>query len=140
MNKRLMQQQNSQIKNFLQKEVKEVTIRKAWKYVIDSVHDDKFRLLTSKAKKPIPKKIASKELAKFDLWRAESSEIMETKQAHFERSVYGGIRLKRERCSLRLDDKTFEITEFVRQEVKDHYKLLLEREFTPPEKKEGHKT
>jgi hypothetical protein len=32
---------------------------------------------------------------------------------------------------VRLGEKTFEITEFVRQEVKDHYVSLLEREFTP---------
>lgn len=135
MNKKLMQQQESQIANFLQKEVQEETIKRAWKYVIDSVYDGKFRLVTSKSKKPIPKKIISKELAKFNLWKTEGIQIMETEEAF--RTL--GVRrnqIKEGKVFVRLGDRTFEITEFVRQEVKDHYKQLLEREFAPPEKKE----
>lgn len=134
MNKKLMRQQASQIENFLQKEVQEETIEKAWKYVIDSVVDDKFRLLKSEAKKPVPRKITGKELAKFDCWKEKGSEVIETKKAF--RTI--GVRrnqVKEGKVFVRLGVKTFEITEFVRQEVKDHYRRLLEREFTPPEKK-----
>lgn len=132
MNKKLMHQQESQIKDFLQKEVREENITEVRKFVIDSVIEDKFRLLTSIAKGPVPKKIMSKQLAKFDLWKPESSEIIETEKA-FQTIGVRRNQIKEGKVFIRLRDKTFEITEFVRQEVKDHYKRLLEREFTPPE-------
>jgi hypothetical protein len=135
MKKKLMQQQESRIANFLQKEVQQETIERAQKYVIDSVYENRVRLVTSTAKEPIPKKIMSKELAKFNLWKAEDIQIMETEEA----SRMLGVRrnqIKEGNVFVRLEDRTFEITEFVRQEVKDHYKQLLKREFASPEKKE----
>ena len=134
MNKKLMQQQESQIQNFLTKEVQDETIEKAWKYVIDSVTDDKFRLLTSEAKKPIPRNITAKKLAKFSLWKDKSPEIVETKKAL--KTI--GLRksqVKEGKVFVRLGNKTLEITEFVRQEVKGHYTSLLQREFAPSKTK-----
>jgi hypothetical protein len=135
MKKKLMQQQESRIANFLKKEVQQETIERAQKYVIDSVYENRVRLVTSTAKESIPKKIMSKELAKFNLWKAEDIQIMETEEA----SRMLGVRrnqIKEGNVFVRLEDRTFEITEFVRQEVKDHYKQLLKREFASPEKKE----
>lgn len=128
-----MQQQESRIADFLQNKVQQETIDQAWKYVIDSVYGNKLRLVTSKATKPIPKKITSTELAKFDLWKTETIQIMEKEEA---RKMLGAKRkqIKEGKVFIRLKDQAFEITEFVRQEVKDHYKQLLKREFASPGK------
>jgi hypothetical protein len=130
MKKKLMLKQESQIESFLAKKSQNETIEPAWKYVIDSVIDDKFRLLISKPKKPVPKEIKAAQLAKFSLWKEDDTIIVEMKNA-FEKIGVPKDQIREGGVFVRLGDKTFEITEFVRQEVKDHYVSLLEREFTP---------
>ena len=84
MKKELMRQQESRIKSYLQKKDMSETTKPAWKYVIDSVIDDKFRLLISKPQKPVPGEIKVAKLAKFSLWEEEETAIVDTKKA-FER-------------------------------------------------------
>jgi hypothetical protein len=130
MKKKLMRQQESRIKSYLQKKDLKEPIGLIWKYVIDSVIDDKFRLLISKPKKPVPKEIKVTQLAKFGLWKEDETAIIDTKKA-FERIGVSKDQIREGAVFVKLGEKTFEITEFVRQEVKDHYVSLLEREFTP---------
>ena len=130
MKKKLMRQQESRIKSYLQKKDLKEPIGLIWKYVIDSVIDDKFRLLISKPKKPVPKEIKVAQLAKFSLWKEDEIAIIDTKKA-FEKIGVPKDQIREGAVFVKLGEKTFEITEFVRQEVKDHYVSLLEREFTP---------
>jgi hypothetical protein len=130
MKKKLMHQQESRIKSYLQKTDLKETIGPVWKYVIDSVIDDKFRLLISKPKKPVLKEIKAAQLARFNLWKECDIVIVETKNA-FKKIGVPKDQIREGAVFVRLGEKTFEITEFVRQEVKDYYVSLLEREFTP---------
>ena len=136
MNKKLMQQQESQIKNFQQSEVETETINIAYRYVIDSVIEDKFRLLTSEPKIPISRGTTAKQLASFDLWKESMPKVVELKNVFREIGVRRN-QIKEGKVFVKLENKTFDLTEFVRQEVKDHYCGLLKREFASPEKKEA---
>ena len=130
MKKELMHKQESQIENFLAKENPNETIEPVLKYVIDSVHDDRFRMLISKPKKLITKGTKASQLAKFNLWKDCGEEIVETKNA-FKMIGVQKDQIREGAVFVKLGEKTFEITESVRQEVKDPYIKLLEREFTP---------
>jgi hypothetical protein len=136
MKKKLMRQQGSQVENFLQKEVQKKSIGHAKKFVVDSVIDDKFRVLTSVSKTPIPKTIKVEELAKFDLWERSESDVIAIKDA-FQKIGVRANQIKEANVFVKLEDKTFEITEFVRQEIKNHYLPLVKREFTPYRPKKG---
>lgn len=135
MKERLMRQQRSRVENFLQREVETEVIERAWKFVIDSVIDDKFRLLTSVSKEPIPKTSKIEELATFEIWDEYGSEIVETKNA-FSRLGVRASEIRETKVFVRFGNKTFEITEFVRQESKNHYLPLLKREHTPYRREE----
>ena len=107
-------------------------IENAQKFVIDSVYDGKFRLVISKTSRSFPKNITSKDLAKFENWNTEKSEIIKKEKAYKTLGVRSN-RIIEGKVFVKLEDQTFEITEFVRQEVKEHYKQLLKREFVPAE-------
>jgi hypothetical protein len=126
-----MTQQRSQVEHFLHKEIETEIIDRVWKYVVDSVIDDKFRLLTSVTKEPLPRTSNIEELSSFEIWDEYSSEIVELRNA-FRRIGVRADRIREGKVFLRFGNKSFEITEFVRQESKNHYVPLLEREHTPP--------
>ena len=106
------------------------------KFTIDSVINNKFRLIVSKLKKPLlinpemfkeKEKNFSRKLAKFDIWKREKSEAVLLEDA-FSRLGVRKSKIKEGKVFVRFENETFEITEYVREEVKNHYLPLLKRE------------
>ena len=106
------------------------------KFTIDSVINNKFRLIVAKLKKPLlinpemfkeKEKNFSRKLAKFDIWKREKSEAVLLEDA-FSRLGVRKSKIKEGKVFVRFENETFEITEYVREEVKNHYLPLLKRE------------
>jgi hypothetical protein len=132
--KRLLQQEASQINSSFANLPLAGKIVPVLKYVVDSVTDDKFRLLISKTNKPFLGPITAAKLAKFSKWKLSSTEIMETKKAMKvlgipENKVLEG------RVFVKLGSNIFEISEHTREEIKRHYRPLLNRESVTIRKK-----
>jgi len=108
-------------------------VSSATKYVIDSVYEGRYRVLVSHLRRPIPRSAGIKGLASFDAWTVDGGDeflIRETRN-----SSEFGIRADQVgegRVFVRLpgDEKAraLEITEFVREESKSHYRALVRRE------------
>lgn len=140
MKKKLMIKQEAQIFNFMQKKITEtpriVFGTEVTKFTIDSVVNNAFRLIICKLKEPLfinsemfkeKKKKFSKEFAKFDIWKRTGTEEVLLKDA-FSRLGVKKPKIKEGKVFVKFENKTFEITEYVRQVVKNHYLPLLKRE------------
>ena len=140
MKKKLMVRQEAQIANFMKKKIKDTPRLQfgtdVTKFTIDSVINNKFRLIVSKLKKPLlidsemfkeKEKNFSRKLAKFDIWKREKSEAVLLEDA-FSRLGVRKSKIKEGKVFVRFENETFEITEYVREEVKNHYLPLLKRE------------
>jgi len=145
MKRKLMIKQESQIRNFIQKRIKEKPIGYATKYTIDSVINNTLRLLTSKSITPIPMnaeflydepdflgpdKSLGHYFARFNIWGKSEDRVVLLRNASSELGVEKD-QIKEGKVFVNFENKTFEITEFVRQEIKNHYVPLLKREYQP---------
>ena len=113
----------------------EEMLSSATKYVIDSVYEDRYRVLVSHLRRPISRSAGIEGLASFEAWEAEGGDeflIRERKNAFSEFGIRAD-QVEEGRVFVRLpgDGKALEITEFVRDESKSHYKALIMKERAP---------
>lgn len=140
MKKKLMIKQEAKIVRFMKKSFSVAPSLKlgtnVTKFTIDSVINDKFRLIISELKEPLlfssemlkeKNQIFGKKLANFNLWKRIGSEAVTLKDA-FSRIGVRKTNIKEGKVFVRFENETFEITEYVREAVKNHYLPLLERE------------
>lgn len=130
-----MMMQRSQVEEHLS-QVQGEEVFSAAKYVIDSVYEDKFRVLVSRQKEPIPKSAGVKGLARFDVWEpVEEDEFMiREKRRAFSEFGIRADQVEEGRVFVRIPAdgkaKALEITEFVRDESKSQYLALVKKERT----------
>jgi hypothetical protein len=140
MKRKLMIKQETQIVNFMEKRFSVAPSLKldtnVTKFTIDSVINDKFRLIVSELKEPLllnsemlkkKNEDFGKKLANFNLWKRIGSEAVSLKDA-FSRIGVKKPDIKEGKVFVRFENETFEITEYVREAVKNHYLPLLKRE------------
>jgi hypothetical protein len=133
--KQRMTMQRSRVEERLG-DIKEEEVSSATKYVIDSVYEDKFRVLVSRLRKPIPKSEGVNGLARFDVWEAVGGDdlLIRSKKDAFKELGIMADQVEEGRVFVRFspgdNSRAVEITEFVREESKSHYLALVKKERT----------
>lgn len=131
MKKRLMAAQKANLQKYLSHEFPVNEFDEVYKFTIDSVIDDKFRVLISKSKDPVPRLIQAEALANFEMWK-EDGIVTDEKRNAYKKYGIRSNQIEETKVFIKFLDspKALEITEFVRQESKNHYLPLLKREHT----------
>ena len=141
MRKQLMKNQAASLRKMISQAEYQGEFEQVFKFTIDSVIDDKFRIIISNSKEPVRGHLEAKFLARFDMWRDPPKiEIAEKKEAFKRYGIRSG-QIKETKVFLKYphSQRAVEITEFVREESKNHYLPLLKREHSRILKRETQK-
>jgi hypothetical protein len=133
-----IEETTEELTEFLEKSVKGDIIEKAEKFTLDSIHNDRLRVIVSSLREPFPKAKGPAGLAEFSIWRVESNLFVENEDSKYpERERVArhlGVNpdaLTERKVFVRIHGRTFDITEYVREVSKRVYTRLLEREMRP---------
>jgi hypothetical protein len=142
--KKLVEEKAKQLSEFLEKEFKGKVISEAEKYTIDSIVEDRFRILVAHLKEPVPKENGGKGLAEFNVWSPDEELLLDKKGVKYpERGEIANLlrisadELTERQVFVRIHGNTFNITEQVREVSKQIYTRLVERELRPSSRREG---
>ena len=120
---------------FLEKRVEGEFISEAEKFTLDSVYEDRYRIIISRLKKPVAKVKGVAGLAEFSVWRDESELLIKDEKSKYPKKNQVADELQidpdlltERKVFVRIQGRTFDITENVREISKTIYKKLLERE------------
>jgi len=138
-----VEETTEELAEFLERGVKGDLIEKAEKFTIDSIHNDRLRVIVSNLRKPFLKAKGPAGLAEFSVWRAEKNLFVENEESKYpERERVArhlGVdpdALTERKVFVRIQRRTFDITEQVRDVSKRVYTRLLEREMRPSRRRE----
>ena len=133
-----IEETTEELAEFLERSVKGDLIEKAEKFTIDSIHNNRLRVIVSSLKEPFPKAKGPAGLAEFSNWKAEKNLFVEKAEDKYPKreqvANYLGVdpeALTERKVFVRIHGHTFDITEHVREVSKRIYTRLLEREMRP---------
>ncbi len=144
--KKLVEEKAKELSDFLENEFEGKAISEAEKFTIDSIVGERYRILVANLKKPVPKKDGGKGLAQFNVWSEDEDLFLEQAKEEMKypkrEEVSNLLRISADELTerqvfVRIQGQTFNITEHVREESKDIYTRLLERELSPSKRREG---
>ena len=133
-----------ELTQYLEQHVEGDIIQEAKKFTIDSVYEDRYRIIVSTLTKPVAKAKGAVGLAEFSVWKDESELFIEDETSKYptrdqvaeELDVDPNLLTER-KVFVRIQGHTFDITEHVREQSKTLYKKLLERELRSLRPREG---
>lgn len=141
--KKLAEEKAKELSEFLDIELEGGKITEAKKYTIDSIYEDRYRIIVSNLKRPVKKVIGADGLAEFKVWVDEDKLFLEKEDELYptRKRVADALQvdpylLTERKVFVRIKRRTFDITEQVRQVSKKLYKRLLEREMRPYTRRE----
>jgi len=142
--KKLVEEKAKELSEFLEKEFRGKVISEAEKYTIDSIVENRYRILVAHLKKPVPKENGGKRLAEFNVWNSDEELFLDKEGVKYpERGEIANLlginadELTERQVFIRIQGNTFNITEQVREVSKQIYTRLVERELRPSRRKEG---
>ncbi len=141
--KMLVEEKAKELSEFLEKDFKGKVISEADKYTIDSVVEDRYRILVAHLKEPVPKEKGGEGLAEFNVWGGDEELILDKVGIKYpERGEIsnllgiGADELTERQVFVRIQGQTFNITEQVREVSKQIYTKLVDRELRPSRRRE----
>ena len=136
--KKIIEEKAKELSDFLENEFEGKAISEAKKFTIDSIYENRYRIIVSNLKKAMEKAKGVNGLAEFEVWRDESelflekeNELYPSREMVAEALEVDPDILAERKVFIRIQSRTFDITEQVRQVSKKLYKRLLEREMRP---------
>ncbi len=141
--KKLVEEKAKELSKFLEKEFSGKVISDAEKYTIDSIVEDRFRIIVAHLDKPVLKEKGGKGLAEFNVWSQDEELFLDKESVKYpdrgEITNLLGIsadELAEGQVFVRIQGRTFNITEQVREISKQVYTRLVERELRPSRRRE----
>ena len=140
---KIAKEKAKELSEFLDMELEGEEITEAKKYTIDSIYEDRYRIIVSNLKRPVKKAIGADGLAEFQVWEDEDDLFLEKEDKLYptRKRVADALQvdpdlLTERKVFIRIQQRTFDITEQVRQVSKKLYKRLLVREMHPYRRRE----
>ncbi len=141
--KKLVEEKAKKLSEFLEKKFTGKDITEAEKYTIDSIVEDKYRILVAHLKEKVSKENGGKGLAEFNVWSEDEELFLDRKAVKYPKREelanllrIGADELTERQVFVRIQEQTFNITEQVREVSKDIYTKLVERELSPSRRRE----